>query len=160
MIGKEITCVNATLYEGMLTRGKVYEVLQFDELKDCVKLVCDNGRTRLFKCSCFDFDGKPVPILTEWSFDDDPIKADSEDYLTWVEVSFKLSTGQRMWCKLNTPNGLQKCLSQPHINPTGVYIPHLIIVRSYNREDVDNMLKWLDENNELVGASIAYGDDE
>lgn len=81
MVVNDITCINATLYKGMLTRGKSYKVIEIDESKDCVKLVCDNGRTRLFDCGCFDFEGKPVPMLIEWNYDDDPIKAEYQPLL-------------------------------------------------------------------------------
>lgn len=157
MVFNDITCINATFYKGMLTRGRTYRIIEIDESKNCVKLVCDNGRTRLFDSGCFDFEGKPVPMLIEWNYDDDPIKAEKDDeFLSWVEVSFKLSTGEKRWCKLITPSGLQRILNLPNSNPAGIYIPHLIIVKSYSSDDVDNMLKWMDENNELISASIPY----
>ena len=160
MIGKVITCRNATLYPGMLTRGKEYTVLDIDDEKNVFKLKCDNGRTRLFPMSDFDIEGKPVPFLINWKFDDDPEETKSEDFLCWVEVTFVLSDKSRRWCKFYTPDLLYRVLNQPHVNPPGFFMNKFIAVRSLEFEDVDKVLKYLDENDELIEASLPYSSDK
>jgi hypothetical protein len=152
MVNKVITCRNATSYRGMLTRGKEYKVLDADYSKNCTKIVCDNGKTRLFPFDCFDLEGRYVPMLVSWSFDDNIEEVKRDDFLTWVEVTINLSDGTKRWCKLFTPELLLRILSLP--NTSGIYHPNIIVVRSLNFSDVDRMLKEMDENDELIEASI------
>jgi len=151
MTNKVITCRNATSYRGMLTRAKKYMVLDIDYNKSCVKILCDNGKTRLFPLEFFDLDGNDVPMLVNWSFDDNIEDVKREDFLTWVEVTIELSDGTKRWCKLFTTEIISKILSLP--NNFGIYYPNIIIVKSFDYNDVDKMLKEMDENDELIGAS-------
>ncbi len=151
MTNRVITCRNATSYTEMLTRGKKYMVLDIDHNKSCVKIVGDNGKTRLFPLGSFDLDGNDVPMLVSWSFDDNIEEVKREDFLTWVEVTIEMSNGTKRWCKLLTAELISKILSLP--SNFGIYYPNMIIVKSFNYNDVDSMLKEMDENDELIGAS-------
>lgn len=82
MIGKMITCRSAIMYEGMLTSKKQYKVLDIDKEKNCVKLLCDNGRTRLFSTYCFEFEGVSVGTLISGKYGN----SISGKYTIWIEA--------------------------------------------------------------------------
>ena len=154
MISSEVTCKISYLHPGMLTRGKKYKVIDINEDKALIRIVADNGRTRWFSSYKFNLEGKEIPMLIDWKFDDNIEQVKRDDYLTWVEVSFNLSDGTKRWCKLLTPELLSKILNQPNINSPGWYIPNVILVRSFDIQDVDTVLKELDEDDNLIDASI------
>lgn len=70
------------MYEGMLTTEKQYKVLDIDKDKNCIKLVCDNGRTRLFNAYCFEFDGVSVATLINGKYGE----SISGKYKIWIEA--------------------------------------------------------------------------
>jgi hypothetical protein len=154
MISNEVTCKIANSYPSMLTRGKKYKVVDINENKSLVRIVCDNGRTRWFSYNYFDLEGKEIPMLIDWMFDDEVEQVERDDYLTWVEVSFHLSDGTKRWCKLITPELLSKILNQTNINPPGWYIPNIILVRSFEIQDVERVLRDIDDNGKLIEASL------
>ncbi len=157
-MGQMITCTRASTYPSALTRGKAYELLAEDADKGKVRIRGDNGRTRWYPASYFDLEGRPVPMLTGWKFDD-PID-DDDEATSWVEVSFNLSDGTRRWSMLFTPDRLKRGLEQPNIDPPGFHAPHLIVVRSLDPADVDRTLRYLDEQHELLEASLPIGPSE
>ena len=149
-----VTCKDATTYPEMLTRGKEYKIVEIDSNKGVIKLVCDNGRTRKFPLHYFDLEGKPIPMLVRWEFDDTPEESKSEEFISWVEVTFELNTGEKRWCKLFTPELLRKVLNQSGEIIPGFFLDKYIAVRSLEYDDVDKVLRYLDESNELISASL------
>lgn len=152
VVGKLVNCVSVGTYEGKLTRGQKYIVLEHDSEQQRVRIRGNNGRIRWYPMYCFDLEGGSVPILLRWQFDD-PIEDEADD---WVEVSFDLSDGTRRWCSLVTPARLKWHLEQPLADP-GVRASHLIVIRSLSSEDVDRMLRLLDQQDELLDASLPLG---
>ncbi|MGE5370594.1 MAG: hypothetical protein ACM3QZ_01260 [Solirubrobacterales bacterium] len=150
---RKATCRTAGVYSEALVRGNTYEILDEDQEKGQVKVKGENGRTRWFSAGCFDFECKPVPALVDWTFDDHVSEDDDGTDPNWIEVSFDLSDGSRRWCILYTPERLLSSLGRPDLDPPGLHIPHMIIVRSYRREDVERTLRYLDEEDRLIGAS-------
>lgn len=160
MISSEVTCKIANSYPCVLTRGKKYKVIDVNEDKTLIRIVSDNGRRRWFSYYDFDLEGKEIHMLIDWKFDDNIELVERDDYLTWVKVSFNLSDYTKRWCKLLTPKLLSKILNQPNVNFPGMHIPNIILVRSFEIQDVDKVLKDLDDNNELIEASLEFKMDE
>ncbi|WP_426451839.1 hypothetical protein ACP26L_06960 [Paenibacillus sp. S-38] len=92
--------------------------------------------------------------LISWKFDD-KISGSREEW-NWVEITLFLEDGSKRWSIVYTPERLHNNLSRPDINPPGIHIPHLIIVRSYEVEDIETMLRYLEREGDLLSASRAY----
>lgn len=91
--------------------------------------------------------------LLSWCFDDDP--NGSADEWNWVEITMAFDDGSRRWSILYTPERLKNNLSRMNIDPPGLFIPHMIIVRSYSEYDIEQTLKYLEHEYKLVAASRA-----
>ncbi|WP_235549421.1 hypothetical protein [Paenibacillus sp. Root444D2] len=89
--------------------------------------------------------------LLNWKFDDEIQGAPDE--WNWVEITLTFLDGSKRWSILYTPERLLNNLSRPNIDPPGLHIPHMIIVRSYRREDVERTLRFLEAESELISAS-------
>jgi hypothetical protein len=90
--------------------------------------------------------------LLSWHFDDDPLGSPGE--WNWVEITMTFNDGSKRWSILYTPDRLKNNLTRENIDPPGLYIPHMIIVRSYSEDDVERTLRYLERENELFTASI------
>lgn len=66
----------------------------------------------------------------------------------------KMSDGSERWCILYTPERLRNLLQLPNIYPTGLHIKHMIVVKSYNIEDIQSVLDYLNQEDELIGATL------
>lgn len=151
MIEKPIICKDICNYEGMITRGKGYKALEMDDNQKIVRIWTDNGRKRWFPYYCFELDGKDVPVLMDWKFDDEVTEDTNES--NWIEISFTLSDGTTRWSILYTPERLTNALMEANIDPPGIHIQHMIVVRSYEKKDISRVLKYLDDHDELISAS-------
>jgi hypothetical protein len=92
----------------------------------------------------------PMKLL-HWSFDDDLMGASVE--WNWVEITLTFEDGSKRWSILYTPERLKNNLSRTNIDPPGLFIPHMIIVRSYDEDDIERTLRYLESENELFAAS-------
>ncbi|WP_239696668.1 hypothetical protein [Paenibacillus oryzisoli] len=90
--------------------------------------------------------------LLNWRFDDDPLGPSDE--WNWVEVTMTFGDGSKRWSILYTPDRLKNNLSRFDIDPPGLFIKHMIIVRSYNEDDIERTLRYLESENELFDASM------
>jgi hypothetical protein len=147
-MGTLITCLSIGSYRGALTRGRQYEMLG-ESATGNVKVCGDNGRTRWYSKILFDLAGGPAPVLVNWQFDY-PIVNEFQDE---TDVSFTLDDGTRRWCWFITPAHLAARLNQPYAEP-GIQSAHMIVVRSLAPEVVGAMLRHLDEQGELIAASL------
>lgn len=95
--------------------------------------------------------GKIHMKLISWKFDDE-ISAPKTEW-NWVEVTLTFDDGSKRWSILYTPERLKTNLSRPGIQPPGLFIPHMIIVRSYETNDVELTLRYLDSKGDLLIAS-------
>lgn len=91
--------------------------------------------------------------LLSWRFDDDP--RGTSDEWNWVEITMTFDDGSERWSILYTPERLKNNLSRVNIDPPGLFIAHMIIVRSYSEEDITQTLRYLESKNELIAASRA-----
>ena len=145
-----VTCVRVKGHDRNLTHGQQYEVVEEDEGKDedkdLVRVRLPDGRLRRFPRLCFDL----VPALVAWKFDDE---IEDEVHQGWCpEVTFTLTDGTRRWCVLATPQFLIRYLGPPLPQPR-FWASNLIVVRSYADEAVEEALRHLDEQGELIVAS-------
>lgn len=152
MIKETITCKTVSVYSDGLTRGKSYKVLGVNEEKQMVQIAGDNGRLRWFPQHIFNLDGSVVVKLLNWKFDDEVTEDPSET--NWIEITLEMSDGSKRWCILFTPKRLINIFNQPDIDPPGMHIKHMIIIRSYTYEDVNRTLISLDEDDELFDATL------
>jgi hypothetical protein len=98
---------------------------------------------------CFDLEGGEAPTLVKWQFDDE-VRDEVND---WVDVSFELSDGERRWCNLVTPHRMIEYFEQPDADP-GLHCSNLIVVPDLSTTRVERMLHHLDDQGELIGASL------
>jgi len=89
--------------------------------------------------------------LLSWQFDDD-LQGSSEGW-NWVEITMTFYDGSKRWSALYTPDRLKNNLSRANIDPPGLFIAHMIIVRSFRKEDIEWTLRYLESENELLAAS-------
>jgi hypothetical protein len=149
-MGTLITCLSIGSYRGALTRGRQYEMLG-ESATGNVKVRGDNGRTRWYSKHLFDLTGNPAPVLVDWQFDH-PHEIINE-FQSAADVSFTLDDGTERWCWFITPAHLAAQLNQPYAEP-GMQGVHLIFVRSLAPAVVEAMLRHLDEQGELIAASL------
>lgn len=152
MINKNVICRVVGVYSGALTRGKSYEVFEINNDKEMVRVKGDNEKHRWFPFYCFNFDGENIIDIVSWKFDDEVTKEPNET--NWIEISMRMSDGSERWCILYTPERLNNYFQQPNIYPNGLHIKHMIVVRSYEMEDVQSVLDYLNEEDELIGATL------
>ncbi|WP_166246570.1 hypothetical protein [Paenibacillus turpanensis] len=91
------------------------------------------------------------PRLVSWRLDDEI--GNDENEWNWIEITICFSDGTKRWSIIYTPQRLHNNLSRKNIDPPGMHIKHMIIVRRYDVEDIDRVLKALDEEDELIEAS-------
>ncbi|MBT2760181.1 hypothetical protein [Paenibacillus sp. ISL-20] len=94
------------------------------------------------------------PKLVSWKYDDE-VRDDPAEW-NWIEITMVFNDGSKRWSILYTPERLKNNLSRENIDPPGLFIKHMIIVRSYSENDIQRVLEELETNNELLEASRAY----
>ena len=154
-MGRLITCIRAGVYPDALARGRKYELLATSEDGRTVRVRGDNGRTRWYSTTCFDLASGPAPVLVSWQFDE-RVENALDDL---IHLSFVLDDGTRRWCTAVTPACLTRLLEQPYAEP-GMHLPHTIVVRSLAAEVVEQALRALDQQGELIAASLPLIHDE
>ena len=145
-MGKAITCTRESAYRTALTRGNQYELLAEKEGKVLVR--GDNERTRWYPALCFDLEGNPAPRLIRWKFDDAP----DETPEMLVEITMCFNDGKYRWSIIATPASLKNLLEKRDMEP-GLWISHMIVVRSLNPADISLTLSQLDREGDLLDAS-------
>jgi hypothetical protein len=156
---KWITCIRQSQMPQALTRGKQYAVVELDESKGQVRVRGDNLRTRWFPVACFDMDGKPAPTVVRWWFVD-KVEDEISDL---VDVSFELSDGTLRWCWVGTPDYLKQLL-EARSDPAqwggayepAVWGPHLIVIRRLAHDEVDWVLRHIDQEGALMATSLPF----
>ncbi|MFT9819304.1 hypothetical protein [Lysinibacillus sp. NPDC056185] len=152
---KEIVICNSIgSYSGALTRGKEYVVIEENKEKEQIRIVDDNNRTRWYKKYYFVPHGTSVPVLAKWKFDDEIIDS-SEKSLEHIEVTFTFSDGQRRWCSICTKQGLKDYVER-NMDGNVLLIENQIIVKDFSYEIVNRAFFDLDQQNELLNASLLY----
>ena len=152
---KEITCISQSIYPAALTRGKRYKLVKFADNKRVVRIRGDNNRTHWYPAICFDFENQPVPMLQLFSIDDPHLFGNSKNGYT--EVTIKFSTGELRWCNFATPSYIAYHHDGwiPGSSITFSYNnQHLIITNEITYYLVEQILKRLDSQNELIKCTL------
>lgn len=137
-----IKCTSIGVYEHALTRGKVYEVVDEDENK--FRILGDHGRRVWISKYNFVSIEESVLIMKTWQFDDDI------DKYELIEVTITFDDDSKRWCVITTPQKIVEYFDNELLNPPGINMKHLIIMKTTRTEDVEKMLKHLDNQNELI----------
>lgn len=151
--GDSVLCVAAGVYQGALTRGRMYQVRALSADGRSLRVLADNGRTRWYPRDCFDLPGvRPLVTLASYRIDD-PIGDERED----VEVTVELSDGTARWCRFATP---------AHFRGTGYELPatgqrvhfanrHVVVVEQLTPVVIEEVLRYLDAQGELIECTLA-----
>ncbi|MBE1553064.1 hypothetical protein [Sporosarcina limicola] len=153
MTNQTIICRTIGEYTNNLTRGKSYQVIEINGEKELIRIICDLGRHRWFPQYYFNLDGTGVVSFISWTFDDE-VTVDPT-VTNWIEISLEMSDGSKRWCMLYTPERLLNVFKQPNIDPPGMHLKHMIIVRSYTVGDVQWTLTSLEQQDELMKATLS-----
>ncbi|NGZ75729.1 hypothetical protein GYN08_10375 [Saccharibacillus sp. VR-M41] len=143
---KLVTCTHIGAYGQALTKGKVYQAVA--EEAERLRIIGDHQKRVWIEKYYFAEGEVEVPVLSGWKFDD-PL----EDF-DLIEVTVTFNNGMKRWCLITTPERLVKHFEQLHLEPPGFNIRHLIIVRTMNDEDIEQTLKYLDEQGEIEKATL------
>ncbi|MBD8840042.1 MULTISPECIES: hypothetical protein [Paenibacillus] len=95
------------------------------------------------------------PRLVGWRFDDE-VRSDHPEDWNWIEITMVFTDGSRRWSILYTPERLLNNLSRLDIDPPGLHMQQLIVVRSYEVDDIERVLNVFDEEDKLIEASKEY----
>lgn len=150
-----ITCTFASSYH--LTRGQQYELISHDAETKQVHVRADNGQSRWFAASLFDLSGGHVPVLTAWRFDDpviDPL-SERDETNNSVDIILKFDDGTQRWCEMTTPDYLKDVLDGSTTQPMH-YPERMIIVRDLATATVEQVLVFMDQQNELIPFSLPF----
>lgn len=100
-------------------------------------------------------ESNPRPRLLNWHFDDE-VGTDNPKEWKWIEITMHFTDGSKRWSIIYTPERLLNNLSRPNIDPPGLHMQQLIVVRSYEFSNIDRVLKAFDEEDRLIEASKNY----
>ncbi|MGO4528567.1 hypothetical protein AB4Z30_05750 [Paenibacillus sp. 2TAF8] len=143
---KFVTCTSIGVYGQALTKGKIYQVVA--EEADRYRII-GNHNKRVWINKYYFVDGEvEVPILSSWKFDD-PL----EDF-DLIEVTVTFNNGMKRWCLITTPERLIKYFEHSNLDPPGLSIQHLIIVKEISDEDINRTLIHLDEQGQIEKATL------
>ncbi|MFC7680780.1 hypothetical protein [Paenibacillus sp. GCM10028914] len=143
---QRIKCTDVGVYEHALTRGRVYEVLDEDERK--YRIVGNHGRRVWISKHHFASIEEPILIMKTWQFDHDIDKNE------FVEVTITFDDDSKRWCVITTPQKIVEYFDNELLDLPGINMKHLIIMKTIRTEDVETMLRHLDNQNELIEVTI------
>ncbi|MDK8183265.1 hypothetical protein [Paenibacillus sp. UMB4589-SE434] len=146
MGARMVKCNSIGVYEHALTRGNSYEVV--DEDAEKYRIVGDQGRRVWIPASYFSREDEMILMMEEWQFDDD---TDTEYF---IEVTIMFKDGSKRWCLLTTSEKLIEYFNNEIIDPPGINIKHLVIMKSMEKEAVEKTLRHLDNQGELQEVTI------
>ncbi|MFF2015900.1 hypothetical protein [Paenibacillus sp. NPDC058177] len=144
-------CSSIGNYEHALTKGKKYKIL--DEKEEMIRIVGDHGRRVWINKYYFYFNDEEVLILTDWKFDDDV------ETLEFIEITLTFNDRVKRWCIITTPDKLKQHfarLAAPEL--PGIHIGHMIIVQRIDVDTVNGFLRQMDNQDELLKASLPLGE--
>ncbi|UHA76074.1 hypothetical protein KIK04_14405 [Paenibacillus sp. 481] len=86
--------------------------------------------------------------MKDWRFDDN---TETERF---VEVTITFNDGSKRWCILTTPTKLMEYFNNESMDPPGMNIKYLIIMKTMEKEDVEKMFIHLDNQGELQESTL------
>jgi len=152
----QLTCVNISVFERALTRGKVYDILAYNAEKNQVKIRTDNNRLRWFPFYCFGSGKEPVAKLKDIHIDDKI----ERPYCDSIEVTLSFLTGEietKRWCHFLTPAFLYKgffdSLKPQIFNQHGIFLPVLTV------DTITDAIHYLEAQNRLEACTLPVGEE-
>ena len=76
------------------------------------------------------------------------------DSYNFIEITITFDDGSSRWCLLTTPTKLTEHFKNEMIEPPGLNMRHLIIMKTQDINDIENTLRYLDKQGDLVFATI------
>ena len=151
---KQIICLKTNEQH---KRGSKYEIFSCNISNNAIKLIIyDETKNKIVvNADDFDFEKDEVVNFVRWEFDDHPSDIDSS-FFSWLEITLYMSDGSKRWCKLFTPSLLAKVLERDSIDPPGIELNGFIAVRSFQNDDIERMLRYLEDENLLSEYSLPY----
>lgn len=142
----EVTCSSIGVYGHALRRGDVYQVRK--EQNGKYRIMGQHGKAIWVDKHYFQIGRVELPMLESWVFDDDP------DDMIFVELTLTFNDGSRRWCRATTPQKLIDYYREDHLQPFGIFDPHLFIMETLNPDVMQKMLIHLENRDELTQATI------
>jgi hypothetical protein len=141
-----VTCSSIGNYGHALTKGSFYEVIEY---KDDKYRITGNHNKRVWISNSYFIEGKVIiPKIDKWKLDDD------QEEFDLIEATIEFSDGSKRWCLITTPEKLLNHFNEREMEPPGFNIRHLIIVKSITQNDINRTLIHLDEQDEIMNATI------
>ncbi|MFF2482735.1 hypothetical protein [Paenibacillus sp. NPDC058071] len=140
-----VTCKCIGNYVHAITKGKSYEVIESSE--DKFRISGNHGRRVWISKDYFIEGNIEIPILNNWRLDDD-----INEY-NLIEVTLMFTNKSRRWCLITTPDKLKNYFNERELEPPGINIQHLIIVKTLTEDIIERTLLYLDNQDELFTAS-------
>jgi hypothetical protein len=137
---KHVTCVSVGIYEHVLSKGSVYEVVGIKN--ENYRIQGNHGRLVYISKTHFVEGSVEIPILASWQFDD------NINEVNFIEVTFTFNDGSRRWAFVTTPEKLQSHF-EGNVYPPGLNMNHLIIIRTLNDDDVQTTFRTFDKQGQL-----------
>ncbi|MEI7026570.1 hypothetical protein [Paenibacillus sp. y28] len=147
MKGTIVTCSSVGVYGHAISRGKQYEVVDYNGHN--IRIKGNHGRLIWVNQRLFNLDGQVEPVMVKWQFDDEnPAKFDL------LEITITFSNDERRWCLLTTPEKLVHHFNCSNLEPPGMNIRHLIINQTLSEVDITKTLEYLDQQGELYAFTL------
>ncbi|WP_199624776.1 hypothetical protein [Paenibacillus alkalitolerans] len=141
MVEELVTCKSVGVYQHALTRGKQYEVVDSDNEK--YRVVGDHGKRIWIEKSYFRQGSVALLMMSKWKFDQD-VKDNN-----FVEITIRFNDGSSRWCNITTPDNIKKHFEIALLDPPGMIGNHMIIMKSFNEEEIEKTLRYFDSQGEL-----------
>lgn len=133
-----VTCNSIGNYGHALTRGKVYDVSDYDD--DKYRITGNHGK-KVWISKYYFYVGKvQIPIMMNWKFD-----FDINDF-ELIEVTISFTDNSKRWCLITTPDKLSNYFIEQVSNPPGINFHHLVILKTLNHDDIQKTLDYLDKS--------------
>lgn len=142
----EVTCLSIGVYGHALRRGDVYQVRK--EQAGKYRVMGRHGKAIWVAKEYFQKGRVKLPMLESWIFDDDP------DETNFVELTLTLNDGSRRWCSVTAPQKLADHYREEHVEPFGIFDPHLLIMETLDPDAMQKMLIHLENRDELLQATM------
>uniref|UniRef100_A0A0C1RPB9 Uncharacterized protein n=2 Tax=Tolypothrix TaxID=111782 RepID=A0A0C1RPB9_9CYAN len=141
------------MYEGALTKGKVYEVLEHNLELNQVKIKGDNNRIRWYPVDCFKFGSVSVTRVKSVKIDDEI----EEQLCAYTEVTITMSIGEqelKRWCYFLTPDYAKKWfVDRTNFKPM-LLGKHGMILPILTYESITKAIEYLENHNLIEEHSL------
>jgi hypothetical protein len=92
--------------------------------------------------------------MSSWKFDDL-----IESY-NFIEITITFDDGSSRWCLLTTPIKLLEHFKNETVEPPGINMRHLFIMKTLDINDIEKTLRHLDKQGDLLDSTIPLSEDQ